>query len=871
MSGGSNEPPRSSVADRLAQFEERQRHLWRLTYGLLGLLTLAYVAVSWDAIRHFAQRYEVLLLGLIVLVGTFIFYAWRRNKEIAELRGLVRGIEQRAATPPSDHQLDKLFSVIEKSQQGYRDLIDSFDDLLIAVTLDGEIRAANRSFADLVGASFQEIVGHPLSEFLEDGGGEGPDLLERHMPRFLENRHWSGVIQVRLKKRNTINYFDCVIHAMLRDGQVHGMTVLGRDITASRRNEARFTELFETLQEGIYIVTPEDQILDVNPALVRILGYDSKTELMARKVSDVFPDESLRTVIRHEVDRQPVLEGREITLLRKDGVAITCLNTAAAVRDSTGKIVRYQGALMDISSRREMERRLHKQQEFARRLVDSFPDLILVLDTNSHYTFISPRCRDVLGYEMDDTRDMQFGGRTHPEDLPGLMTLYRDIIRGKQSYSSMEVRVRHKQGDWRRILFNFSPLFDETNKIEGVVLSGRDVTDLKRLEEQLIQAEKLAAMGQMLAGVAHELNNPLTAILGVTELVREREGLDDSMKRQLDLTHRQARRAARIVQNLLEFSRPASPQKKPIDLNSIIERTLQLHEHSLRRNQVAVDFAPRTDLPAVVGDANQLIQVLLNLISNAEQAIREVRESGRIQIRLASSSGNVIITVQDDGVGIAADALPKLFDPFFTTKRPGGGTGLGLSICLSIVREHGGTIQAESLPGGGSAFKIYLPVARDVPREASPSRSADSSDSGSDHAPRPTPSVLKGIRVIVLDDEESIRSLLEEGLRAHGLDVACAATAEEAAALIAAQPCDALLCDLRLKSGGALSDGKAAAAHVLSAAGAQKPIVIFMTGEFVDQNSKLAGASLLQKPFRILDVLAVMKEAFVFAKQGTEK
>jgi len=869
--GGSNEPPRSNVADRLAQFEERQRHLWRLTYGLLGLLTLAYVAVSWDAIRNFAQRYEVLLLGLVVLVGTFIFYAWRRNKEIAELRGLVRGIEQRAATPPSDRQLDKLFSVIEKSQQGYRDLIDSFDDLLIAVTLDGQIRAANRSFADLVGASFQEIVGHPLSEFLEDGGGEGPNLLERHMPRFVENRHWYGVIQVRLKKRNTINYFDCVIHAMLREGQVHGMTVLGRDITASRRNEARFTELFETLQEGIYIVTPDDQILDVNPALVRILGYDSKTELLARKVSEVFPDESLRAVIRHEVDRQPVLEGREITLLRKDGVAITCLNTAAAVRDSSGKIVRYQGALMDISSRREMERRLHKQQEFARRLVDSFPDLILVLDTKSHYTFISPRCRDVLGYELDDTRDMQFGGRTHPEDLPGLKTLYRNIIRGKQSYSSMEVRVRHKQGDWRRILFNFSPLFDESNKIEGVVLSGRDVTDLKRLEEQLIQAEKLAAMGQMLAGVAHELNNPLTAILGVTELVREREGLDDSMKRQLDLTHRQARRAARIVQNLLEFSRPASPQKKPIDLNSIIERTLQLHEHSLRRNQVAVDFSPRTDLPAVVGDANQLIQVLLNLISNAEQAIREVRESGRIQIRLASSSGSVIVTVQDDGVGIPADALPKLFDPFFTTKRPGGGTGLGLSICLSIVREHGGTIQAESLPGGGSAFKIYLPVARDLPRGASPSRSAEPSASGSSHDPLPTPGVLKGIRVMVLDDEESIRSLLQEGLRAHGLDVACAATADEAAALITTRPCDALLCDLRLKGASALSDGKAAAAHVLSAAGAEKPVVIFMTGEFVEQNSKLAGASLLQKPFRILDVLAVMKEAFVFAKQGTEK
>src|SRR5258705_3472380 len=284
------------------------------------------------------------------------------------------------------------------------------------------------------------------------------------------------------------------------------------------------------------------------------------------------------------------------------------------------------------------------------------------------------------------------------------------------------------------------------------------------------------------------------------------------MKRQLDLTHRQARRAARIVQNLLEFSRPASPQKKGIDLSTIIERTLQLHEHSLRRNQVEVDFTPRTDLPSIVGDANQLIQVFLNLISNAEQAIREVRESGRIQIRLTLAGDNVVVTVQDDGVGISPEALPKLFDPFYTTKRPGGGTGLSLSICLSIAREHGGTIQAESLPGGGSAFSVYLPATP----ESSPHSTAKASikkrnaDSSTGDSPRPVPSLLKGISVLVLDDEDSIRSLLEEGLGAHGLKVSCASTAEEAANLVSKQSYDALLCDLRLKSSGSFSDGRAA-------------------------------------------------------------
>jgi CheY-like chemotaxis protein len=381
-------------------------------------------------------------------------------------------------------------------------------------------------------------------------------------------------------------------------------------------------------------------------------------------------------------------------------------------------------------------------------------------------------------------------------------------------------------------------------------------------------------MGQMLAGVAHELNNPLTAILGVTELVREREGLDESMKRQLDLTHRQARRAARIVQNLLEFSRPASPQKKGIDLSTIIERTLQLHEHSLRRNQVEVDFTPRTDLPPIIGDANQLIQVFLNLISNAEQAIHEVRESGRIQIRLTLGGDNVVVTVQDDGVGISPEAMPKLFDPFYTTKRPGGGTGLGLSICLSIAREHGGTIQAESLPGGGSAFSVYLPASVEPSPQSSTKLSAEKggADSSSGNSPRPVPTLLKGIRVLVLDDEDSIRSLLEEGLSGHGLKVSCASTAEEAAGLIAKQRYDALLCDLRLKSSGLFSDGRSAAAHVLAAAGTHRPLVIYMTGEYIDPVTAGAdGAAFLQKPFRILDVLEIMREAFVLAKHDSHK
>jgi two-component system NtrC family sensor kinase len=485
-----------------------------------------------------------------------------------------------------------------------------------------------------------------------------------------------------------------------------------------------------------------------------------------------------------------------------------------------------------------------------------------VLNAEGHYTFTSPRVKEILGYDPEEYDWSALGERTHSEDRPALQTLFAEMFTGQRSFGSLEMRVRHKNGDWRRVRCHLSPLYDETGKIDGVIISGRDVTDVKRLEEQLIQAEKLAAMGQMLAGVAHELNNPLTAILGVTELLRERAGLDDPTKRQLDLTHRQARRAARIVQNLLEFSRPAAPQKKTLDVSNLIERTLQLHDHSLRRNNIAVEFQPQNGLYSVVGDANQLVQVFLNLISNAEHAIREVRESGRIQIRIGRIGPNVSVTVQDDGVGILPDALSKLFDPFYTTKRPGGGTGLGLSICTAIIREHGGSIDVETLPVGGSAFTVFLPLTGEKNLSDAPA----SLDSGTTPALPTTiraidAGIFSGRSILVLDDEESIRMLLEEGLSVHGLHVDCASTPVGAVQFVRDRNYDILLCDINLMSNGHSLAGQEAAQQILSAAGINKPVVVYMTGDLVDPSP--AGSNeprRLQKPFRISEVLALFRE-----------
>ena len=220
--------------------------------------------------------------------------------------------------------------------------------------------------------------------------------------------------------------------------------------------------------------------------------------------------------------------------------------------------------------------------------------------------------------------------------------LFDAIVSGQCPSGSIEYRTERKDGEMRLFRASASALLDAAvGRIEGVIAAARDITESKRMEQQLIQTERLAAMGQMIAGVAHELNNPLTAVLGITELMQE-TAADDTARRHLELAHGQARRAAEIVQSLLSFSRPPQPRKTCLHLSDLIQRSLQLDEHSLRSNNIAVDFVPKPDLPVVLGDASQLTQVFLNLIANAEQAISEAHDHGTLRIRLGRLGERVL-------------------------------------------------------------------------------------------------------------------------------------------------------------------------------------------------------------------------------------
>lgn len=684
--------------------EREESQLWRWLLGFMLLLAVALTALLWERLQNIPYELRAIPIGVLALSVLFVVYAYGRRREVSELKGLLRDLQDHVGAAPSEEQLDQLSQVIMRSQRNFKELIDSFDDPACAVSLDGTLRTVNRRVAQMMGLSFSELVGKKLFDFLDE---PTPEEMERGLGRFLQQKRWAGTVRVRLKNSSRPLYFDCVLNAILKGDEVVGTSVLGRDVTEQREKELRFTELFETLQEGVYFSTPDGRLLDANPALVGLLGYTEKSELLA-VAPTALNYEPGQPVLGRAVDDRGGVRTREIRLRRKDGTAAIFLDTSRAVWDTAGNIIRYQGTLVDITDRRRMERQLAQQEEFRRRLLESFPDLILVVDLEERYTFVSSRSRDLLGFEPPEMIGKKISSLE--DHSPDLAALYQTVASGKQVFGSAEYGAKHRNGSWRTMRASASQLSDGEGKISGVIISVRDITVERKLEEQVVQSERLAAMGAMIGGVAHELNNPLTTILGNSELLLDSVS-DEASRKRIALLQQDARKAAEIVKNLTYFSRPPAPGKSKISLTEVVERTLNLHAYSLRKNNITVDFLKEPPLPYALGDAHQLMQVFLNLIVNSEQAIREARDKGTLRIRQGKNDDSVWISFHDDGPGIPKEILNSIFDPFYTTKRPGRGTGLGLSICKSVMKEHNGSVEAANAADGGALFTVTLPVA----------------------------------------------------------------------------------------------------------------------------------------------------------------
>lgn len=372
------------------------------------------------------------------------------------------------------------------------------------------------------------------------------------------------------------------------------------------------------------------------------------------------------------------------------------------------------------------------------------------------------------------------------------------------------------------------------------------VQSLKTTQAQIVQSEKLSAVGQFVAGVAHELNNPLTSVIGFSELL-ESTSTDPKQKERLGHIARNAVRCHKIVHSLLGFSRQHEPERKRVRLDRVADAVLEIVAYDMRVNNVAItrDYAP--DLPALTGDSHQLQQVVLNIVSNARQALENFRRDGSIILRTGTEGDRVWLRIIDNGPGISPENLKKIFDPFFTTKPQGKGTGLGLSLSYGIVQEHRGSIRAESQPGVGTTFILEFPTA---PRAEAVSQSRDSTP--------PMPVAGPALRLLVVDDEESILRLVEEILLSVGHRVESTTSGEAALELATTHDYDIIVSDWKMPGLSGINLYEELLRRKPEAARR----VVFMTGdvikesfqEFLRQNSRIC----LPKPFALREFHAAI-------------
>ena len=373
-------------------------------------------------------------------------------------------------------------------------------------------------------------------------------------------------------------------------------------------------------------------------------------------------------------------------------------------------------------------------------------------------------------------------------------------------------------------------------------------TQTKLAQERLLQSEKMSSVGQLVSGVAHELNNPLTGIMGFSQLLLLRD-LEETARGQVETIYSEAERASKIVSNLLTFARRRRAQKEPSNLNTLIERVLELRNYDLRVRNINTEMEFDAELPETMVDANQLQQVFFNIINNAEQAMKN-RDEGTLRIRTRPSGRTITVSFTDSGPGMSADTVRRIFDPFFTTKEAGEGTGLGLTICYNIIEEHNGRIWAESEPGRGTTFFIELPIVGGVSHPAKVTEAE----------PAPVATTERR-RILVVDDEDSIQRLLTGVLEMDGHDVVVAKNGREALDIARAGGVDLIITDMKMPIMGG-------AELYTSLRDANDPLasrVIFITGDTVAPDTRrfLQGVdnAVLAKPFRLRDVREAVSAA----------
>jgi len=507
------------------------------------------------------------------------------------------------------------------------------------------------------------------------------------------------------------------------DGSVSKLSIY-RDITESKKQAQRlqasqedFRNLFEHMATGIFISSKEGKFLNANRALLDMLGYDSKEEFLSIDLpQDLYVRPEDRRKFQEMMERDGRVIDYEVEFKRKDGRTIPILLTGHARYDQQGNIVGYEGLNVDLSRRKLMEKELREAYDFMNKIVQSSPNSITATDMKGNILIWNQAAEETIGYKADEVIGKMNIRKIYPE---GVARKVMQLLKSEEHDGAGRLRsypMVYVRRDGEVIEGNLSAaiIYDANGKEIASVGSFVDLRDrlemeraLRNTQEQLLQSEKLAAMGRLTSQIAHELNNPLYGIMNTLELLKTEIPPENRRRKILEMALSETIRLSDLLRKMLSFSKPDQEERQPVDINSVIDEILLLHEKQLKENDINIVTSFGQDMGLVNASKNQLRQVFLNMVANARDAMPD---GGTLTVVTGADSAEVTVEIKDNGTGIREEHIDKIFDSFFTTKGEVKGVGLGLSVCYGFIKDHGGDIKVKSQVGSGTTFTITLPV-----------------------------------------------------------------------------------------------------------------------------------------------------------------
>ncbi|MGD0429263.1 MAG: PAS domain-containing protein [Candidatus Acidiferrales bacterium] len=470
------------------------------------------------------------------------------------------------------------------------------------------------------------------------------------------------------------------------------------------QSRKQWVEDFDAISDFIVVHDAGNRVLRLNHALAESLGL-RPTEAIGYEIDRLEILDSPPKEGHCPFCRNPRLAHEEYI---HEAAERTFLISASRIHNAQGNDWRTIHVMKDITDRRIAERRYRRERDFNKNILNNTQSMILVLDTAGLVSYANRRCFED-GYREQDLLGRALVDMVPPARRPLLAEALERTLQGA-ALDNLEIPLFRGSGTPGQFSISLSPMRDEQGEINSVVVVMTDITDAASLQAKLMHTEKMAALGQLVSGVAHEVNNPLAAIVGFTDLLLENPAVPADAKEELQVILQEAQRTRVIVQNLLSFARQMPAQREPAQVNTILKQTMKLRAYDLENHGVELTEKYAVELPMVIGDPHQLQQVFLNILNNAYDAVQETRRSGKIEVQTVHRSDKIEIVFRDNGPGISQ--IDRIFDPFFTTKEVGKGTGLGLSICYGIIQAHRGEIIATNNPDGdGSTFVVRLPIA----------------------------------------------------------------------------------------------------------------------------------------------------------------